>query len=324
MDGDQFDAIVRVFGTRDSRRILLRGLTASAASALLAALGRDSVRAAPNPCSVWCSRREPKGPAQAACKQACKQCKADTARVCVGETGYTCCPEGQECRGGVICCEPDRPVCGFYGPTGPICCPEGDPMRCCDMWNGQTWVSVCPSATCSPPKIALDCFYCVCDPNLPPCPDGQFRDRDSCECTTCQQAVMCATGGGQVCSADGYSCACAAVTGGGIACGSNYCTGIPCDTSADCEAHPSLGPGSFCQPAGTGCCGYYDDPPTSQCIAPCSVAGSGGDGGAGVTSQRRIGADLNTGGTLQIEEHGQARTQPRRRTRKHRRQRSRR
>jgi hypothetical protein len=352
MDGDQFDSIIRLLATRESRRRLLKGLAASASGSVFATIGRRQALAAPDPCSVYCSRQEPKGPAQAACKQACKQCKAETRRVCRQETGYTCCPRGHECPFG-SCCPIGRATC--FGPAGqPVCCSDPADTTCCQLPscgqvcpssivcgpgeirqgcdcvcdppgrarcdNGQgslvccsdpddtfccfdpggggggggggTGGPVCPSTIdCGPNKV-LEFCSCVCDPDLPACGDGGFRDPFSCECTTCQQGFICGSNA-QVCNPGIGGCFCTAVLEGGAACAANNCLG-PCNDTTECEQRH--GPGAICQAPGTGCCGQ-------QCLAACPSPSDD------VAVERVAGADLNTGGSSRSRQRQRSRKQ---------------
>jgi hypothetical protein len=132
---DDFEELSKALARGVSRRKALRLVAASVASGVLSGLGLGHVRAAPNRCAQACAF-EPKGPRQAACKQACKRCGGDLSRVCFGTE--------------IICCPPDSVCCD--GPAGTTCCAEGE--QCC----GGTCVEECPEGS------FLDPETCECVP----------------------------------------------------------------------------------------------------------------------------------------------------------------
>lgn len=237
MDGSRFDDLVRAVATgAGSRRALLGRLTGAGAGAMLAMLGRGA-DAAPNSCAQACAD-EPKGPRQAACKQACRQCDGNIFDVCRGPQ-IICCPGSQ----------------GF----------------CCIDEGGST---VCPgSQTCQEPRVPVGC-ECVCPPEMPTdcggecreaCPAGSFFNFNTC---SCQVAGVC-EGDGLVCGANesvqcGASgpygfCLCAGTAGGETTC----IEVSDCGAFGLCETNEECGSGRVC--ALNTCCG------TGVCVNPCGT-----------------------------------------------------
>jgi hypothetical protein len=348
VDGDQFDAMARRFGSRESRRRFLQSIAASAMGAVFVAIGRAPTWAAPDPCSTYCSRQEPKGPAQAACKQACKKCKANTTRVCRQETGYVCCPQGQECPAGV-CCLPGRATCGGTGTS--VCCPNADDTFCCfDQNSGST---VCPSAFCAPPRVAQGCT-CVCDP------PGRAECNDSSGNTTCcpdpGDTFCCFQEGNQVCPSSidcgarkvrvGCECVCdpdlPLCTGAGEFRHPGDCLCTTCQTGYTCNAGDAVrcDPVSICLctsvlEGGAACAGNRTEAipctSTDECVGrlgPGAICGAPGTGcfgqqciypcgweRAGVTAEGTVTAEGNT--RVSRRSRTQRRSRKQHRSRKH-------
>ncbi|MBA2598375.1 MAG: hypothetical protein H0V00_17270 [Chloroflexia bacterium] len=110
----------------------------------------------------------------------------------------------------------------------------------------------------------------VCDAVcVPSCPPGQAHVA-GCGCKllgACQAGFVCddPNDDSVPCGPAGTECWCTTVTEGGAQCGDNVCPEpfIDCSSSDECEA--AFGPGYFCQPEGSGCCGR-------TCIAPCGTS----------------------------------------------------
>jgi hypothetical protein len=207
MDGQQFDDLTRALATRTSRRRLLKGFAGGVAALVGSTFGRGMARAAPNRCAVFCSQFFSKGPANAACRQACKRCDADISRLCIGPTGASCCePEA-------ICC---IAVTGEEQCVAP--CPEGTFLDfetceclpfvecvddCIDNVCGIDPLAVCgenpETGTCLCAQTATGDCACVqpicgdvCDPAAPECPDGFVCiSEECCGFSTC--APLCDT-----------------------------------------------------------------------------------------------------------------------------------
>ena len=132
MDGQRFDALTRRLATGTSRRGVLRGLTAGAAAAVAAALGREA-QAFPNRCAIVCNQPYFGGPLRAACRQTCQR----AIREC-GSLEEACVDFA---TGEVACC-PTQNCC--YTERGLQCCGEG--TQCCfDPDTGVTCAAQCPS-----------------------------------------------------------------------------------------------------------------------------------------------------------------------------------
>ena len=229
MDGQRFDELTRTLAMGASRRGVLRGVAGGIGAALLAALGRRPGAAAPNACAQACAF-EPKGPRQAACKQACRQCNGNFNQVCFGNQ-ITCCAGGE-------CC--------FDEQTGNVTC--------------STQLPACPD-----PLVRSGCA-CVCPTD---CESGEFPDPDQgCNCVplpSCDAGGApdnCVTGAVADCGPDG-ACGCVENVDGGTTCIERMC-GTPCTTGADCPNGACVSvPGCcsndatpFCAvPCGTGAAG---------------------------------------------------------------------
>jgi hypothetical protein len=188
MDGDQFDRLTRILATGVPRRRLLRSVTGGIGAAVLAALGRRPAATAPNACAQACAF-EPKGPRQAACRQACRECGGNINLVCSGPQ-IICCPEGGCCideETGTSICPSDLPEC-----------PEGLTRIGCECVE----VTFCPTG-----EMAENCFAGI----FTNCGEGDVcalvddADSESCACiericgnpcTTaadCEAGLVCAT-----------------------------------------------------------------------------------------------------------------------------------
>jgi hypothetical protein len=111
------------------------------------------------------------------------------------------------------------------------------------------------------------CFYPAGDPTDPtdePSLRQYMGDLVPCTPGTCPSGIICDLGIVFQCGVAVENCFCTSVVGGEIRCGSGTCP-LPlteCVSNDECES--VFGPGYFCQPPGTGCCG-------AVCIAPCDV-----------------------------------------------------
>jgi hypothetical protein len=206
MDGVNFDRLVKHLATNADRRRLLRGLVGGIGATALAALDRRPGIAAPNACAQACAS-EPKGPRQAACKQACKKCRENLSQVCFGNQ-ITCCANGE-------CC--------FDEQTNNTRCSTDLPA-------------------CSAPLVREGCA-CVCPDT---CGSGEFPDPDQgCACVpfpTCDAGGApedCAAGVVTDCG-PGDSCACVDNVDGGNACVERTCTFVTCTSGADCDSGPCV------------------------------------------------------------------------------------
>ncbi len=125
----------------------------------------------------------------------------------------------------------------------------------------------CPNLEVIDPETCT----CICPVEDIVCDEGEELDEDLClcvpinECTTgfvCGSAIFCAGG----------SCLCTAVLEGGAVCAPDFTCGTPqCTSSEECVT--LLGPGSFCQAPGTGCCGQVCVP-AGVCEAGTAAAAS--------------------------------------------------
>jgi hypothetical protein len=147
MVSKRFDEVTRLFSQGTSRRALLRRMLAGTGVAVGA--GRlTSTRAAPNACAQACAT-EPRGPRQAACRQACRQCDANMNDVCFGATIF--------------------------------CCAGGS---CCSSEIGQDFCST--DLVCQAPHIPVECS-CLCPEQV--CPGGLPQDPVTCNCPDCLQGL---------------------------------------------------------------------------------------------------------------------------------------
>lgn len=201
MDGQRFDDITRSLASKASRRQVLKGIAGGIAGVIGATFGRTAALAAPNRCAVFCSQFFSKGPAAAACRQACKRCDADLSRLCIGPTGAACCepeafcciavtgeehcvtpcPEGTfldfetcECRPFVACVDECADnVCGV------------DPLAVCGE-NPLTGTCLCAETVTGPCACVQPICGDFCDPADPVCPEGYVCiNEQCCGYTTC-------------------------------------------------------------------------------------------------------------------------------------------
>jgi hypothetical protein len=214
MDAERFDSLTKRLADPQSRRRLLRGMGVGAGAAALAALSRKPGAAAPNACAQACAF-EPKGPRQAACKQACKRCDGNLNQVCFGNQ-ITCCARGE-------CC--------FDEQTENVTC--------------STQLPACPE-----PLVREGCA-CVCPDS---CGAGQFPDPDQdCACVpfpTCDAGGApedCEVGVVADCGADDL-CACVENVDGGTVCVERVCTFVECSSEADCDNGPCVSIPGCCDP----------------------------------------------------------------------------
>jgi len=205
MDGSRFDDLVRTLATETSRRGVLHRLAAGGAAALLAVLGRRRGEAAPDACSQACAF-EPKGPRQAACKQACRRCGGNLNQVCFGSQ-ITCCADGE-------CC--------FDEQTGNVTCSSQLPA-CPAPLVREGCSCVCP-AGCGPGTFPDPNQGCACVP-FPTCDAGGAPEN-------CELEVETSCGGG--------TCACVTDVDGNDACVERVCTFTACTTGADCTNGPCV------------------------------------------------------------------------------------
>jgi len=239
---NQFDELSKALAAGISRREALRRIGSGLVGATLAALGLGKADAAPNPCSVFCSKNFPPGPARAACLQACRQCGADVSRVCFGATNAICCAPDSSCcnssTGSAFCCPEHGNCCGDG------CCSAG--QNCC---LGSSGFFCCEGECCGDNCCGPGTF----------CQDGQCIPQGTCLSETiCGQSFsICGQGAG------GLVCICTRSVEGDVACGNDFpCNTPSCTSSAECEE--LLGPGFYCQAEGTGCCGQV-------CVPPCGT-----------------------------------------------------
>ena len=187
MDGQRFDAMTRRMAAGVSRRRLIGAAVSGMAGAALAALGRGgAATAAPNRCAQACAF-EPKGPRQAACRQACKQCGGSTINVCFGET-IQCCPPGTLCDG--FGCVPPATCDATSGCFGGLCGPD---CFCVSSVEGD---GACVSAAYA------DCFAAPCETS------------DDCGGGFCVDATECCGGPTKVCFPAEATCAASGARGG--------------------------------------------------------------------------------------------------------------
>lgn len=194
MDGGaHFDRLTKVLaGGVSRRRVILGGLSA-VVSGTVAALSRGAAaaptRGGPGPCAVYCADQP--GPRKADCLQACRQCGSDPSQVCHNfETSdFACCPEGQDCFGGICCSSPDQ-VC--FGTNGPVCCPDG---TFCDFNTGECGPpAVCDATSgCFGGTCAAGCFCVTTVEGDGACVSNAFANCDATPCTISDEC------GGGVC-----------------------------------------------------------------------------------------------------------------------------
>jgi stigma-specific protein Stig1 len=226
-----------------------------------------------------CGDKCPAG--QGCCNGACTP--LNTTANC-GTCGNKC-PDGQICESGKCVCPSSAPdFCGdkclpkcpspqvrqadCSCKCTPITCPAGqsqNPTTCvCECPTGTTFCGGrCVNSTC--PLGSGQTFNpttCSCQ-----CPSGQAPGSDGV-CTSCGTSFSCGSAV-TTCGtpAPGGICACLQAQEGFTACGENFTCGTTpgCTTSASCVA--ALGPGAFCQAAGTGCCG------AGVCVPACGTPG---------------------------------------------------
>lgn len=145
MDGPRFDDITKRLSAGASRRRVVKGLAGGIAAAGLAAVTRGTAGAGPSPCAAFCADQP--GARGAQCRQACRACGGDLARVCQDPTShqFTCC-------GGDTTC---LPVNGERGGSGGVCCATPLLHNCTTDQGecGCTESTVCPgtcAGTCCP------------------------------------------------------------------------------------------------------------------------------------------------------------------------------
>ncbi len=134
----QLDELSKALASGVSRRDVLKRIGAGLTGAVLASVGTRRATAAPSTCAVFCAEVTQSGPANAQCRQACRQCGNDPSLLCGGfgrpficcapnssccfsQTGEFCCPSGTECCGEGCCASG---TCCFTQ-DGPTCCPSG-------------------------------------------------------------------------------------------------------------------------------------------------------------------------------------------------------
>jgi hypothetical protein len=173
---------------------LLKGLAGGFAGAVGLALGRTVAWAAPNRCAVFCTQFFPKGPAGAACRQACRECDADLSRLCIGPTGAACCaPEAEccidvtgrehcvECPEGTFLsfetCECEPFVECLDGCFDNVC--GVAPLAVCDE-NPETGPCLCAATLTETCACVQPICGDVCDPEAPDCPEGFACIHEEC------------------------------------------------------------------------------------------------------------------------------------------------
>jgi hypothetical protein len=201
MDGERFDRLTKHLADGFTRRRVLRGI--GGAGAALATLGGRPTAAAPNACAQACAF-EPKGPRQAACKQACKKCGQNLNQVCFGNT-ITCCADG-------LCC--------FDEATGDVTCSTQLPP-CPEPLVREGCQCVCPGGNCGAGEFPDPAQGCACAP-IPTCDSGGAPEN-------CEAGV-------EASCADG-ACACVTNVDGGEACVERFCTFEACTSGADCSTN---------------------------------------------------------------------------------------
>ena len=213
MDGQRFDQLTRVLASGASRRGILRGLAGGIGALVLTAIGRRLGAAAPggqgggpDPCSQACAF-EPKGPRQAACKQACRECGGNFNQICFGNQ--------------IICCAGGE--CCFDEQTGNAVCSTQLPA-CPEPLVREGCACVCPG-TCGPGEFPDPSQGCACVP-FPTCDPGGAPEN-------------CAAGVEANCGPGG-SCACVEDVDGDFACIERACTFTACTSGTDCEGGPCV------------------------------------------------------------------------------------
>ncbi len=264
MDGDQFDALTRAFGSGRSRRGVLKALAGASLGAVAVGFDETSAAARKRAQGIVCSKN-------ADCQSGACLPKDHTGRRYCAECGSpaTCPPVSDACHvatclGGSCgtmptnlngVCAPAVDAChtastcdagGHCVAGGAITCPGGDQCNAatCDsstgchvtpLTGGTCTTSGGVAGTCDAEGICQTASI-VCPPNLvcgvTQAPCGQ------------DTTGVCSS----VRSVEATSCIC----------GNDAC-GPACSTDADCQ---SYAPGAICQASGTGCCGQI-------CIAPC-------------------------------------------------------
>ena len=96
-----FDDLSRALAKGVTRRQAVKLVGGAVVGGLLTTLHLDSVRAAPDPCNVFCGKTaNTSGAAHAACVQACHKCGGNVQNLCFGPTSVTCCQNGTICANG--------------------------------------------------------------------------------------------------------------------------------------------------------------------------------------------------------------------------------
>jgi hypothetical protein len=180
------------------------------------------------------------------------------------------CNPATGCVNTLVTCEDDGNVC-----TDEICdSSAGGCIRrpvVCD-----------PGLTCCAPSTG--CVDLRSDPaNCGEC-GNRCRAGDEClrgRCR-CSEPFICNQTNPNCSGEPGGDCQCLGTEEGDRFCGNNFACAdsVPCDTSAECEAH--FGAGFFCQTDVTGCCGGgVCVPPCGQSFPTARAAASGGLTNAG-------------------------------------------
>lgn len=240
MDQQRFDDLARAVARGAPRRNVLKGLAAGLTSLVFGGMATE--QAAASHCTPAC------GP--------CQTCQFDANRGV-----YRCITTCTACE-----------VCRKAGPRGAdpyICVPKCDTCSDCNPGPDGPNVGQCKTH-------CLGCQSCqngVCIDRCgttgrvcagPP-PNGG--------CTTCSP-FTCGGPAPIHCGPTTADCICTRSVDGNPRCGNDFgCDTPSCTTNQECQT--LLGPGAYCQAAGTGCCGQVCVPPCGVTVAAGARAASG-------------------------------------------------
>jgi hypothetical protein len=168
--GDEtFDELTKSLATTVTRRRALKLFGGGVLTAGWAAVMGRGAAAAPNRCAVICSQFYRPGPAQAQCRQACRQCGGDVNRLC-----------GLGSQVPVVCCPPESTCCtDFFSQA--FCCPSG---TICDASAGACLEECPPESGCLGPDCAPGCFCVTSVDGQTACVSFEFANCGATPCTT--------------------------------------------------------------------------------------------------------------------------------------------